>query len=258
MLGCVMKFKAIGQPSGFFRLTGLVERGGRMGVEVIHHDHNFLCLGIDHIRKVLHGVRPIFSGALVGDFDKAHSHQRLKEHKQVCDPFPLGFVILSLGLTRLNRNGVSQIGQQLFTGFIHTHLRSVWIIWLGIHLQNVFHVTDKGCAGLGRNAPFFFQPRLKFVFLSVVRMVSCETLSTISNFTKRSRNSRKLQRSYPSGASLHASAIKWASAFPSKQCSYSRSGFLRLRACSNPPAAYALRTLVTVSELTSNASQMAS
>ena len=170
---------------------------------------------------------------------------------------PLVLIIYPLWLAWLSWNRFKQVSQQLFAGFVHTHLRSFRIIGSGIHFQNVFHVTDKGSAGFWRDAVFFFQPRLKFVFLSVLRMVSCDTLSTISKRTKRSCRSRRLQRSYPSGAALQARAIRWASALPSKRCSYSRSGFLRLRALSNPPSANAWRMFVTVNEFTSKALQMA-
>src|SRR5664280_1245694 len=203
-----------------------------MGVEVIHHNHNLLRLGIDFICKLLHGMCPILAGALIGNFDKPFSGQWLEEHKQVRHSFSFVFIIDSLRQARLSWKGLAQIGHQLFAGLIHAHLGSFWIIRLGVYLQNVFHITDKSRIGLRWNAIFFFQPRLNFVFLSVVRMVSCETLSTISSFTKRSRSSRKVQRSYPSGASLHAIAIKWASAFPSRRCSYSRLGFFRLSALS--------------------------
>src|SRR4030066_945105 len=229
-----------------------------MSVQVIHHDHNFLRLGIDPIRKLLHGDGPIFARALIGHFDIPFSGQRFKKHKQICDTFPFVLVIHPLRLSRLYWERFLNICQQLFTGFIHTDLGTFRIIGLGIDFKNIFHVAHKSCIGFRWYAVFFFQPRLKFVFLSVVRIVSCETLSTISTLTKRSCKSRRLQRSYPSGASLQAKAIKWASALPSSRCVYSRSGFLRLRAFSNPPSAYAFRTFVTVMEFTSKALQMAS
>lgn len=81
-------------------------------------------------------------------------------------------------------------------------------------------------------------------------MVSCDTLSTISNFTNRSCRSRNVHRSYPSGASPQANAIKCASACPSSWCSYSRSVFFRFSAFSNPPSLKALRILVTVTVFT--------
>src|SRR5271157_1705241 len=257
MLGSVMKFKAIDQPSGFIGFKRPIKGRRRMGVQVIHHNDNLLSLWVDHIRKITHRFSPIFASALVSDFDMPLACQRLEEHKHVGDPFPLVLVIYPLRLAWLHGKRFLDIGQQLFTGLIHAHLRLVWVIGLGIHLQNVFHIANKLGAGFRRYAIFLFQPRLNFFFLSVVRIVSCETLSTISNFTKRSCKSRKLQCSYPSGAALHARAIKWASAFPSRQCSYTRFGFWRSRAFSNPPSTNAFRTLATVSELTSNASQMA-
>ncbi len=229
-----------------------------MSVEVVHHDHNFLCQGIVVIRKFLHGNRPIFSRTLIGDFDKSLSHQRLKEHKQIGYTFPFVLIIDPLRLSRLSRQGFIYIREQLFAGLIHAYQGILGIMRTGINLQDIFHITDKSSIGLRRNAIFFFQPRLKFFFLSVVRMVSCEMLLTISNLTHRSCSNRNDQRSYPSGAAPQASAIKWASAFPSRLRAYSRSGFLRSRVCSNPLSVNALRILVTVMEFTSKASQIVS
>src|SRR4030067_482583 len=258
MLGRVMEFKSVGQSSGFIRLERLIERCGCMGVQIVRCDHDFISLWIDIIRKLLHGERPIFARALVGNFDIPFSGQSLEKHEQVSYSFPFVLIIYPLWLAWLSRNRFQQVCQQLFAGFIHAYLRSLRIIRSGIQPQNIFHVADKGGIGFGRDAVFFFQPRLKFVFLSVVRIVSCDTLSTISKRTKRSCRSRRLQRSYPSGASLHARAIKWASALPSKRREYSRSGFLRLSAFSSPLSAYAFRTFATVIAFTSKASQIAS
>lgn len=80
-----------------------------MRVEVIHNDHNLLSLGINCIRKLLHGVCPIFVRALIADIHKSFSRQRFEEHEQVCDPFSFVFIIDTFGLAWLSRKGFTQI-----------------------------------------------------------------------------------------------------------------------------------------------------
>ena len=108
------------------------------------------------------------------------------------------------------------------------------------------------------NTPLFSQPGLELIFLSVVRMVSCETLSTCPKRTNRSLSKRKLQTFLPSGGALQANAIKCASASPSKACWYSLSGFLRSNVACNPFSTKLLRTFSTVTGVMLNAAQICS
>ena len=61
------------------------------------------------------------------------------------------------------------------------------------------------------DAPLLFLPGLEGVFLSCSRTVSWDSDGTTPNSTTLSASSRRVQWSWPSGASLHARAIRWAS-----------------------------------------------
>jgi len=89
--------------------------------------------------------------------------------------------------------------------------------------------------------------------LSVFVTVSWETASTIPSSTALSAKRRKVQRSRPSGASEHASAISLASARPSKERSYTRSGADRASAASSPCRQNRFLTRPTVAALVSSA-----
>jgi len=89
-------------------------------------------------------------------------------------------------------------------------------------------------------------------------MVSWETLSTSPKRTNRSLSNRRLHTLLPSGGALHASAIKCASASPSKACGYSRSGFFRDSVACNPLSTKLLRTFITVTGVTLYAAQICS
>ena len=74
-----------------------------------------------------------------------------------------------------------------------------------IHFKHIFHRTNKISTRFIRDAPLFSQPRFKFIFFSVVRIVSRETLSTTSNSMSLSASICMLHWSCPSGAALQAS-----------------------------------------------------
>jgi len=72
--------------------------------------------------------------------------------------------------------------------------------------------------GLGAwDTPFLHLPGFDLIFFNVWRTVSCETLSTTSSATNFSANTRILQWACPSGQSLHARAMRCASARPSSR-----------------------------------------
>lgn len=127
-----------------------------------------------------------------------------------------------------------------------------------IYVQYQFHLADKLGIFLWWNYPLFVLPRLKFVFFSTRRIVSCDTLSTLicSNWASRSANKRSVQRLRPSGACPHTKVVKWASSAPSSLRSYCRLLGLRFSATSRPSSTYLLRIRSTVACPTSTASQI--
>src|SRR5262245_27574066 len=112
-------------------------------------------------------------------------------------------------------SGSRTFRDQLFAAFIHAHHRLLRVVGAVIHVQHVFHGRDKISRRSFRQAPAFFQPRLKFVFLSVRRTVSWDNDSTYPRPTMRSPNNRKVQRDRPAGGAPHVKAIKCASVLPS-------------------------------------------
>ena len=83
-----------------------------------------------------------------------------------------------------------------------------------VQVQHVLHSSHELPAHL-RDAPLLLLPRLEFVFLSIWRTVSREMLSANPIATTLSASSWIVQSACPSGASLHAMAIRCASCLPS-------------------------------------------
>src|SRR5205807_7449610 len=102
-------------------------------------------------------------------------------------------------------------------------------------LQHVFHVGDKGRAGVRRNHPLLLAMRFENAFFSVRPIVLSLARSTMCSSTTFSSSRRRLQRAKPSRAGERVSAISFASATPSKIRGRAELGlYLRLNTASNP------------------------
>src|SRR5690606_9934629 len=116
---------------------------------------------------------------------------------------------------RFGRQRVARFLRLLFATLVKTHQRLGGGAGSMINGQDIFHSADKVGAFFRRDTPLFFQPGLEFIFFSVVRTVSDETVSTISNSMSFSASIFRLHFSCPSGASLQANCTSRASAAPS-------------------------------------------
>ena len=78
-----MQLQPIGQPLGLGRLERLIQRRGRVGVEVVLHQHDHLSVGVAHIDQVLDAVRPVDPGAPRTDRHLPPAAQRLTHQEDV-------------------------------------------------------------------------------------------------------------------------------------------------------------------------------
>ena len=112
----------------------------------------------------------------------------------------------TLWLAGLAGKRLSHLGQQLAGSLVEAHYGSVRIVGLFLEVQDLFHPLHELLLGvvLGWDHPLLDQVRLEFVFLSVLRTVSCETFSTMPSSTALSASSLKDQRLRPRGGSEQA------------------------------------------------------
>ena len=151
----------------------------------------------------------VHSSAPLGHLDMPPASFRLTEHEQVSSAVSLVLVVISFHPTRLGPDDRSLIGHQLPGCLVETDHRMVRVVVCVVQVQHVLHSSHELPAHL-RDAPLLLLPRLEFVFLSIWRTVSREMLSANPIATKLDRPS-----ACPSGASLHAMAIRCASCLPS-------------------------------------------
>ena len=124
-----------------------------------------------------------------------------------------------------------------------------------VDFQHVFHVGDKGGAGLGRDHPLLLAMGLENVFLIVCPIVLSLALPTICNSTTFSSKRRSVHLAWPAGADPQARAISLASAAPSKIRRGADLGLsLRVRTASKPSTTSCRRVRSIVAMLASSAS----
>src|ERR671912_1447035 len=203
------------------------------------------------------GVRPVDAGAPLATGDMSPAAQRLAHQEHVAHAFPQVLVVLARRPARGDGHGRGDLGQQLAAGLIQAHLRAVGVIGPGIDLQHILHPPAELGVLLRWDAPALDQPWLEPVCFKACRTVSYDTDSITCSSTSRSAKSRNVQRLWPSGGALHASATNWASCSPSNLRRYPRAGGLRCSAASRPAVTYCWRTRATVAGLTSNATAIA-
>src|SRR6266487_54482 len=254
MLGRVMHLQSLPDALRFLRWERLVEAGRRVCVEIVHHQANHTCLGIDLIGQPADRLSKIQPGALLAHLDTTASGQRFDEHKQVRRPQALIFRVGALRITRLDRQWLADLPMDHQWLFVKTDQRGGGIIGLGIQVQHILHCGHK--VGIDvRNAPLLMLPGLQCVFLSSWRTVSGEMRRTYPNSTAWPASMRTVQWSCPSGTLLHVMAMRWA-ACSSLSAWRRRSCRLSVSTASMPPARHRCRILRIVCCVMSSISAM--
>src|SRR5690606_18927947 len=246
MLRRVVDFQLFDDPPRFSRRESFIKRSQLMGIQIVHNQDNFLGFWEMDINQVTHTVGKIDHGALVGHFQMPPGKQRRKKDKQVTGAIALILIVILSHLARLWWQRQARFFRLLLAAFVKANQWTGGVRRSMVDFQHIFHGTNKVSTFLFRNAPLLFQPRLKFIFFSVVRTVSRETVSTTSNSMSLSASICRLQRSWPSGAWLQASWAKRASAAPSNTFDRFFCGRVWLSAASSPSSTHFSRVRSTV------------
>ena len=182
-----------------------------VSVEVVQHQPR-LCVRVCIINQPPHLMSEVHSSAPLGHLDMPPASFRLTEHEQVSSAVSLVLVVISPDPACADDR--SLIGHQLPGCLVETDHGMVRVVVCVVQVQHVLHSSHELPAHL-RDAPLLLLPRFEFVFLSIWRTVSREMLSANPIATTLSASSWIVQSACPSGASLHAMAIRCASCLPS-------------------------------------------
>ncbi len=161
------------------RFECLVQAGGGMRVQLIHHQHNLLCLSVPPVHQILDEPGPVTAAAAVGHLHMTPASQRLKGHEQIRRSIAHILAVITHRHPRLRWQWRSNFTDQLLAGLIHADHWTLRILRPVIHLKHVFHRRHKPTIRLRRDAPHLFQPGLELVFFRTRRTVSCESLAGV-------------------------------------------------------------------------------
>ncbi len=188
----VMQLQLGGESSGFSGGERRIERGGRVGVELIHHQHDAVDVRILDVDQVLDAAGEIEPGALRADQHGALPLERFKRQNEIDHATPDILGIMPRWATRCGQTRRPHLAQQLATRFIETDNRPCRIVRALVDGQHILPMPNELRICRGREAPLLAQVGFELVFLSVWRTVSWEMVSTTCRWTSSSASSRRL------------------------------------------------------------------
>jgi len=186
----------------------LIEGTGVVGVEIVLYQSDLdrvwilggKCLAKQRVRSF---------GALWVYLRQALASQRFDCRQQRTRAKLFILVVLFSWLAWLHRCRNEGVADQKAGPFVIADYRIVRVIRQRIECQNALHLGQKGRSE-GAKAPGLLYMWLQLVFFRIVPTIVCEIVSQKPASTTFSARRRKVQRSWPSGASLHANAVTLA------------------------------------------------
>src|SRR5262249_108253 len=139
VLGRVVSLQASGEPAGFWRGKGLIERGDLMRVAIIAHQNHLVGIGIPVIQQGRDRVRPVASGAVGRYLDRPPTRQGLSQQTHVGCTDPFVCVIVTGWLARLGWQWRPRFLDELPRLCIHGDQRVPWSRGALIESQDSFH-----------------------------------------------------------------------------------------------------------------------
>jgi hypothetical protein len=130
MFGGIMDLLFVCDSFGLRGVKGFIQRGCGMGMQIVHHEADFLDMRILLIHKFLDKVRPINFRSLIRDFCRPLSSSRFKSHKNVCRTISFICRVISERLPRLGWQRSTDFPYQLGRHCIYAHLGILGVIRL--------------------------------------------------------------------------------------------------------------------------------
>lgn len=192
LLRCVDKLKSLCECKRLLGTEVLIKRRSVMRVEVVQHQPYFGRRFVMSGKCLTKVSELVFCSSLI-DLAKAHATLGFDRCEQHARAKLLILVMLFGNLTFARCSWYLFVANQETRSFVKADNWKVRVIGLGIHIENVFEPSKKGCSNR-TDTPGLFQMRLEFVFFSTSATKECETWSQMPLSTTLSANKRRLQR----------------------------------------------------------------
>ena len=176
---CVDHAQSSGESVSFVGTECLVERSDVVRVEIVTDKMDFSGVGEVLVEQPLDLLRPIDAGAVLAGADPSPAQQWRKEHEDGAGSVTLVLVILASRLAGRHWQSSADPSVQFLARLVHADQWFVGIQRLSVEVQHLFHLRDEAGGITPGNAEALLAPRLKEVFLSVLRIVSRQMLVTI-------------------------------------------------------------------------------
>lgn len=177
MLGRAVDLQALDYPPGFLRHEGLVQARRRVGVQLVHHQHDLVRLPVASVDQIPHDLGEVLAGPALGDVDLAPPGHGFEGYEETGHPIADVHAVVALHLARRHRQRFPHLADQWGEGLVQTNHRAVGLVRTLIHLQNIFHIHYELGRGLRWDDPHLQKRQFEFVFLSTRRTVSYDTVS---------------------------------------------------------------------------------
>jgi hypothetical protein len=105
----------------YLRLERLVEGGGGVGVEIVHHHDDPLGARVMNVYELLHATRPVGLRPPLGDADVSPTPQELGDDEEIGRPLALVLVVLATRATLPGGHGLSDVGQKPLALLVEAH-----------------------------------------------------------------------------------------------------------------------------------------
>ena len=133
-----------------------------MDRQIVLHDTDAGGIGIVDVNEFPHAVRIVNSGTMVCNLDVTPAAMRIEGDEEIDGAVAAIFVIVALALSRLGRNRLTYLADQLDGGLVETDQRPLGIGRLGVEIEHVLHAGDVFAVDTG-NAPHLPAPWLEVV-----------------------------------------------------------------------------------------------
>lgn len=134
MFRCVVELELVRETPGFRCRKRLIERGGRMGVQIVQHDADHVGVRKMHINEGLHLIREIVVCPTFRYGNVAPALARLETHKQVAGARALVLVIFTCGAARCTWARRDDVTTQLVGQLVKADHGTSGVVWLGVQV----------------------------------------------------------------------------------------------------------------------------
>lgn len=167
MLGRVVDLNPLRQALGLLGWERFIEAGRRMGVELVHDQHQRLGLPVAPLQKGANEACPVGSAALACDLNTAPALEGFTGEEQARGSVADINMIVALHGTGPGWQGLAGLANQLLEGLVDAHHGPLGIVRPMVDLEDVLHVVDELRRVFLGDAPHPPLVRLERIFLSV-------------------------------------------------------------------------------------------